>query len=279
MSTDWDTPDPAPVPGYGTPSPAGDPAPSHGGADALLSEPGVMEALAARDRADVARVEAETAMARAREAAADAEGAVAIARARVADLEDDDSKRPWERLAAAEDVERALRLVSQRDREIHAATVAADTAASECTRAQHAVEAAIAASELGGVSEAAADGDGDQPYYGNAVEFFEKFLRDAYMRSQDGRVWCARWWEVPEGLMRIEAMWRAWEHLRTDPTTGASVWWRDHADHHMNVLLSSSGPFANYTDEEDRLKPGQPLPHVSPPPGLFRDVREDPPAA
>jgi hypothetical protein len=31
--------------------------------------------------------------------------------------------------------------------------------------------------------------------------------------------------------------------LRLDGSTGMSVWWRDHADHHMGVLLSADGLF------------------------------------
>ena len=34
-----------------------------------------------------------------------------------------------------------------------------------------------------------------------------------------------------------------WEFLRLDETIGMSVWWRDHADHCMSVLLSADGPF------------------------------------
>jgi hypothetical protein len=41
----------------------------------------------------------------------------------------------------------------------------------------------------------------------------------------------------------VEALWRAWEHLRLDGATGISVWWSDHADHHMNMLLNPDGPF------------------------------------
>ncbi|WP_372697705.1 DUF4913 domain-containing protein [Arthrobacter sp. JSM 101049] len=39
----------------------------------------------------------------------------------------------------------------------------------------------------------------------------------------------------------MDALWRAWEHLRLDPTTGRSVWWKGHTDVHMAVLLSQKG--------------------------------------
>jgi hypothetical protein len=36
------------------------------------------------------------------------------------------------------------------------------------------------------------------------------------------------------------------------------VWWRDHAGHHMPVLLSASGQFAAADDQNKR---GEPLPY------------------
>jgi hypothetical protein len=55
-----------------------------------------------------------------------------------------------------------------------------------------------------------------------------------------------------------------------EPATGASIWWRDHADHHMHVLLSPDGPFAR---SKDTCEPGAPLPYIAPPAGWFPDVR------
>ena len=57
------------------------------------------------------------------------------------------------------------------------------------------------------------------------------------------RVWCPQWWRHAEAVARLEALWRAWEHLRQDAATGLSVWFRDHADHHMTILLDADGPF------------------------------------
>ena len=55
-----------------------------------------------------------------------------------------------------------------------------------------------------------------------------------------------------------------------------SVWWRDHADHHMAVLMDPDGPFATATEgEENKSKRGEPLPYVAPPEGMFPDVREE----
>ena len=94
-------------------------------------------------------------------------------------------------------------------------------------------------------AEAAPDEAVPTLYYGSVDEFVREHLRNVYRRRINGQrtVWAARWWEYDEAVIRLEALWRAWEHLRLDAATGMSVWWRDHADHHMAVLLDPDGPF------------------------------------
>lgn len=114
-------------------------------------------------------------------------------------------------------------------------------------------------------------------HYGSVDEFVREYLRNVYRRRIDGRhrVWAGRWWEHPEAVIRLEALWRSWEHLRQDAATGMSVWWRDHADHHMAVLMDPDGPFTTATEGEENLsKRGAPLPYVAPPVGTFPDERE-----
>lgn len=62
--------------------------------------------------------------------------------------------------------------------------------------------------------------------------------------------------------------WCPWEHLRQDAATGLSVWFRDHADHHMTILLDADGPFKG-CDGRHRDRPLEPLPHDPPPAGMF----------
>ncbi|MFI6575240.1 DUF4913 domain-containing protein [Nocardiopsis sp. NPDC050513] len=114
----------------------------------------------------------------------------------------------------------------------------------------------------------------DQPVHGNAVDFFESYFRHVYKRRVGIRNqyrWSARWWENPEALIRVDAVWRAWESLSADPSTGMSSWLRDHADYHMGILLSPDGPMGG---AEDQNQAGEPLPHDPPPPGQFPDVRD-----
>lgn len=116
--------------------------------------------------------------------------------------------------------------------------------------------------------------------YGSVDEFVREYLRHVYRRKiggrGTGRVWAGEWWRYDEAVIRLEAMWRAWEHLRQDAATGMSVWWRDHADPHMAVMLDPDGPFAGAEGDSNSSRAGEPLPYVTPPEGMFPDVREAP---
>ena len=112
-------------------------------------------------------------------------------------------------------------------------------------------------------------------FYGSADEFVRERLRYMYARrvgpGNASFRWAARWWDYPEALARVDALWRAWEHLRLDGATGSSTWWIEHADHHMPILMSPEGPFAK---SEDKNNVGEPLPYEAPPAELFPDMRQ-----
>lgn len=104
--------------------------------------------------------------------------------------------------------------------------------------------------------------------YASVIEWFDQWMRHMYKRVLTGRgapCWDPEWWQHDEALSRLDALWRAWEHLRLDAATGLSAWWRDHADHHMSVLMSEHGPFGASQVRCDR---GEPLPHTNPPEGI-----------
>ena len=121
-------------------------------------------------------------------------------------------------------------------------------------------------SQLTGTDPAAADegddeadnasgDDAPQPAFGDVDEWIREYLaavleRKVAQGAQSGIYWCAEWWRHPEAISRLYALWRAWETLRLDPTTGMSVWWRDHLEPHLAVLTSDGGPFR-------RCSPGQ----------------------
>lgn len=111
-------------------------------------------------------------------------------------------------------------------------------------------------------------------FYGSVEEFVRERLVHLFSRSpESGLVWCPQWWRHAEALVRLDSVWRAWEHLRLDPATGMSNWMLHHADPHMRVLMDPvAGPFAQCKNgvHEDP----QPLPHHASPPELFLDSRD-----
>lgn len=108
-------------------------------------------------------------------------------------------------------------------------------------------------------------------FYPTLDRFVAEQLAPLFRRPLgSGRTWCPQWWRHAEGILRLEALWRSWEHLRHEPALGMSVWLRDHADVHMAVLLDADGPFHGCHPEKGhnagRLDP---LPVQPPPVGLF----------
>jgi hypothetical protein len=113
-----------------------------------------------------------------------------------------------------------------------------------------------------------------QLFYPNVEQFVTEQLAPVYRRDIDlaGRstafTWCAQWWRHEEAVSRLTGLWRAWESLRTEPTTGLAVWWRDYADPTMRVLFDEKGPFYGCTPKAHHPK-GVPLSLDPPPEGLF----------
>lgn len=119
-----------------------------------------------------------------------------------------------------------------------------------------------------------ADGDDEVPptlYFPNVEVFVRELLAPTYRRSLDGRhrTWCPQWWRHAEAITRLEALWRAWEHLRLDPALGISLWLRDHADPHMATLLNPDGPFKGCNPDKGHGGRLDPLPCDNAPAGLF----------
>ena len=115
--------------------------------------------------------------------------------------------------------------------------------------------------------------------FGSTAEWVAKFLVPVYRRqltaTGDKTTWCPEWWKHAEAIIRLEALWRAWEHLRLDGRTGMSVWLKDHLDHHLPVLTDAhGGPFNGCRPDRHADQPLGEFQLVAPPPELFPDVRE-----
>lgn len=134
------------------------------------------------------------------------------------------------------------------------------------------VLAHLAAAARAGATEAVSPDQAPQLYYASLPEFVEGFLAGVYARNFDtkGRTWCPTWWNHTEAIVRLDALWRAWEHLRHDPALGISTWLRDHGDHHMNALMAQDGPFQGCTPTRGHTtREWRRLPLEAPPAGLF----------
>jgi hypothetical protein len=111
--------------------------------------------------------------------------------------------------------------------------------------------------------------------YSSAVEFFAELLAPSYVREvNEGAqlAWCPEWYKHPEALIRMESIWRAWEHLRLEPALGVSTWFLNHADPHMRVLMDKEGPFKKcaYDGHQPPRTPRlASLPHTEPEAGIF----------
>lgn len=127
-------------------------------------------------------------------------------------------------------------------------------------------------------AEEKADAPPPELQFENAIDWFDRWCRHVYRRKLPGRgqspSWREDWWRDPEARARIDSIWRAWEKLRLDPATGMSVWFKDHGDYHMGVLMGEGGPFISEDSAKSRL--GDPLPHARPDDALMGDERHTP---
>ncbi len=101
------------------------------------------------------------------------------------------------------------------------------------------------------------------------AEFVEHVIAPLYAQHLTGNgTWCARWWDHEDARVRLEAVWRAWEVLRLEPTTGIARWLRDVADPQMDRLRDRDrGPFRACGEGKHLAAP--PLPVEKPPAGFW----------
>lgn len=185
---------------------------------------------------------------------------------RVAQEKADQDLTGWLRAAASEALTQNQRA---RDRAVADVEKAAEELAQAEVPAQEAI-GATAGSEASGGDESPA------LLYDTAEDFLHEHLLPLYNRPIDARngKWCPQWFLHAEAVSRVDALWRAWEHLRLDASTGLSVWWKDHADVHMAVLLSQKGPF--YACSANRHNAPDPFPCEKAPEGWFPKASETP---
>ncbi|MER6672748.1 DUF4913 domain-containing protein [Streptomyces sp. NPDC000983] len=86
--------------------------------------------------------------------------------------------------------------------------------------------------------------------------------------------WCSRWWEHPEAVAQLHALWLAWEELTESDTPGSGpvTWHRDCLGPVMHSLRDPAGPFAGCKPGAHRVKEKPPVDAVDP----FGGASEDP---
>ena len=142
---------------------------------------------------------------------------------------------------------------------------------------------AVTAASTDGEPDDGADGSADssaeeggeeepppEPVFKNVEEFVRLRFLPVYVRAEGGQFrWCKEWWRHAEAVSRFQALWHAWEVLRWEPGTGMAIWYRDHLDFQMSILLGDTGPFRECTSR--RHQDPRPLPAEPSPEGWFED--------
>lgn len=104
------------------------------------------------------------------------------------------------------------------------------------------------------------------PFYPDVTAWVEEFFSHVFWRDLEGArvTWCPEWWRHAEVVYRLEALWRAWEHLRQDAALGPATWTIQHLDHHLPILLDVDGPMRGCTPHRGHREQSRVLPTRSP---------------
>jgi hypothetical protein len=117
----------------------------------------------------------------------------------------------------------------------------------------------------GGGSTSATDAPEPEPHGGNVG--YRMVRPDDPRPRIKGWRWCPQWWQHAEAVARLEALWRSWESMRLDGTTGMSVWWRDHCDPHL--AAQDRSPFKQCSEDKGHVGEDEPLSVEPTPPGWW----------
>ena len=78
---------------------------------------------------------------------------------------------------------------------------------------------------------------GSSPLYPDTATWVAEWLCPRMEREITRTVeWCPRWWDHPEAVERLDALWEAWEFGRIGGGPWKSAWWLTHADRHLPRL-------------------------------------------
>jgi hypothetical protein len=97
------------------------------------------------------------------------------------------------------------------------------------------------------------------------VPWVEEVFAPMVQRRVDlgrGMTWCARWWDHPEVIVRLDALRMAWYDLTAPDTPGGdagagySAWWVNHVDPTLATLLDAdTGPMSGCRPDRHSASP------------------------
>jgi Domain of unknown function (DUF4913) len=92
-----------------------------------------------------------------------------------------------------------------------------------------------------------------EPVYTAVEDWLTEYFLPMFRRALGGEYrWCAQWWQHGEAISRLTALWHAWEVLRLQPGTGIAIWYREHLDHQLPILMGARGPFCQCSETAHR---------------------------
>lgn len=107
--------------------------------------------------------------------------------------------------------------------------------------------------------------------FASLPEFVRDFFLEVAVRHEQPKQWCRQWWDHEEAVMRLEALWDAFETLRVEPGTGTAVWIRDYLDPCVAALTNpDTTPFKRCNARKSEHFVDEPWPVDDPPDGMFR---------
>lgn len=83
------------------------------------------------------------------------------------------------------------------------------------------------------------------PQFPDLESWVNGFFVLTFVRPGGDAYWCEHWWDHPEAVLRLDALWHAWEAAALGPVRGVADWPRDYLDPGISVLFSAAGPFAD----------------------------------
>lgn len=92
--------------------------------------------------------------------------------------------------------------------------------------------------------------------YPSLESWVAEFFTLTFRRAFGGEFrWCPQWQDHPEAVLRLDALWRAYESLRSDGPLGMATWLTNFLDPQMAVLLGRGGPFGQCSTDRHTVGP------------------------